>query len=320
MQLGTLNIAPVALGTLNHFDDGEKAAGILRDAAPPCCLIDTAELYGKGKAEILVRDAVEKAGLVLGANVFCATKFAPKFNRLDAQSVVTACRESCQRLGVEQIDLYQIHYAAGLVQLPLFPTLSDEAYWQGLVDCYQSGLVKNVGVCNYGPSKIRQCHAFLQERGVPLVSNQINYNLMRWQEAQETKQVCDEMDVRILAYHPLGKGTLANRYDPTSKETMPEGYKVFRMKRWLQGTVELRETLERIAVNRERSTPQIAIKWVMQQDAIPICGARNLEQANENMKVLDDWLLSDEELAGLNSASLKTIPRLTYLDKEFELV
>lgn len=320
VKLGNLSIAPVSLGTLNHFDDGSKAATILRDAAPPFCMIDTAELYGKGKAEILLQEAAEEAGLVMGDTLFCATKFAPNFRRLDAQSVAKACRESCKRLGVDQIDLYQIHYAAGLVQLPFFPTLTDEAYWQGLVDCFESGLVKNVGVCNYGPTMIRQCHAFLQERGVPLVSNQINYNLMRWQEAAKTKLVCDELGVRILAYHPLGKGTLANQYDLSSVDTMPEVPKYYRMKRWLLGTEELRETLARIATNRGRSSSQIAIKWVMQQNAIPICGARNFEQAKDNMGVLDDWLLSVDELQELESASLSNIPRLTYLDREFKLV
>ena len=84
------------------------------------------------------------------------------------------------RLGVDSIDLYQIH----------FPGFINEPYWSGLADCYNQGLVKHIGVSNYGPDLLRRAHKYFADRGIQLESNQIQYSLLcRQQETNGALQV-----------------------------------------------------------------------------------------------------------------------------------
>jgi len=111
------------------------------------CLID-----GFGVSEKQTRWAAEQAGVSIGCGsgeLAVATKFAPVPWRSDADSVVEACRQSAERLGVSQIPLYQIHFPDIIQPLKAFGVerRKDELYWEGLARCYEQGLVANVGVC-----------------------------------------------------------------------------------------------------------------------------------------------------------------------------
>jgi pyridoxine 4-dehydrogenase len=80
----------------------------------------------------------------------------------------------------------------------------NEIYWEGLAECYKRGLVKNVGVCNYGPTLLSQCQEALAKHNVPLASNQIAYSLIgRHNGAQETVDKCNELGIKVLAYYPF---------------------------------------------------------------------------------------------------------------------
>ena len=100
--------------------------------------------------------------------------------RRKSQDVVLACKASAERLGVESIDLYQIHWPDIIQPLKAFgiEEKKDELYWDGISECYHQGLIKNVGVSNYGVRMLEQAHEALSARGVPIASNQINYSLL----------------------------------------------------------------------------------------------------------------------------------------------
>ena len=88
----------------------------------------------------------------------------------------------------------------------------------GLARCYHEGLAQNVGVSNYGPTLLRRAHAALAERGVPLASNQIHFNLLyRRQGSLATVEACNELGVACLAYYPLAMGA------KNSAQTLVEG-------------------------------------------------------------------------------------------------
>ena len=103
------------------------------------------------------------------------------------------------------IDLYQIHFPNAF---------ANAAYWEGLADAYDQGLVKQVGVSNYGVAAVRACHAALAKRGIPLTSNQIQYSLLyRYPETHNALlQTCKELNVQVLAYSPLALGLLGGKY------------------------------------------------------------------------------------------------------------
>ena len=80
--------------------------------------------------------------------------------------------------------------------------VKNEKYWDGIAQCYQEGLIKNVGVSNYGVTILEKAHAALSARGVPIASNQINYSLLyRLNGAQATVDKCKELGIQ-----PIGRG------------------------------------------------------------------------------------------------------------------
>jgi pyridoxine 4-dehydrogenase len=147
-----------------------------------------------------------------GKGAFIGTKFTPTPWRRSARDVVEACRAAASRLEVDSIDLYQIQMPDVIQPYAAFGKvdIKDKMYWEGLAECFRLGLVKNVGVSNYGPALVAEAQEFLAMRGVPLASNQIPYNLMCRRQGQEaTVRACRDMGVAVLAYYPLAMGLLA---------------------------------------------------------------------------------------------------------------
>lgn len=314
VALGTLQVAPIALGTLNL--QPENAASVLQ-AIPPHTLIDTAEKYGENKVERMIGEAVRECGLTWGKDVFSATKFAPALLRRSPESVVKACKESMERLGCDAVDLYQLHYSDSIMPFVdrSWDQDKDELYWEGLCLCVERGLANNVGVCNFGPTLIKRAHDYFQHRGIPLVSNQIGYNLMRLGVTKETKKVCDELGIKVLSYSPLGKGIISGKYDLNDPSTLPQSqYSVFRYKRCLKETTALREALESMAYSKGKTCPQVVYNWAICQGTIPIAGALNVKQASDMLGV-DGWSLTKQEVAELDSLSRENIS----ITKEFKL-
>lgn len=164
---------------------------------------DTAELYGIGRSETLIKDFTSRLTPELASGTSVATKFAALPWRTKRGDVVKAAKDSVRRLG-RPIDLYQIHFPNAY---------ANEAYWDGLGDAYEQGLVKAVGVSNYGKEAVRACHASLARRGIPLSSNQIQMSLLyRSPLDNGLKSTCDELGVQTIAYSPLALGLLTGKY------------------------------------------------------------------------------------------------------------
>jgi len=315
VKLGTLTIPKMGMGTLNWPLDkrtDENAAAALK-----ACLdrgvdfFDTAEAYGFGRSEELLADCAAKSG----KPVIMATKFAPVPWRQKPSDVVDAAKASASRLGVDSIDLYQIHFPDVIQPLSAFglERRKDEEYWDGIAQCYEMGLIKNVGVSNYGPKLLARVINRLNERGVPLASNQINYSLLyRKQGAQATVDFCAERNITVLGYFPLANGLLAGKY---SAENLPKGLKGKTMRKYVVGGVTERgivypeggatpllQEMQRIADERCKSVAQVALNYVISKGVVPIPGCRNAQMAADNCGALD-WSLDDGEVAALEDAA-----------------
>eukprot|EP00978_Attheya_sp_CCMP212_P025936 scaffold84360_cov47-Attheya_sp.AAC.5 len=171
-------------------------------------LFDTAEVYGFGRSETLLGQFRSPE---TSEKIQIATKFAAYPFRTKPSDVVKACEASVKRLGGEPIDLYQVH----------FPNAwSNAEYWEGLADAYDMGLVKAVGVSNYGADATRAAHAALAKRGIPLSTNQIQLSLLyKWPLENGLLDVCNELGVKVLAYSPLALGFLTGKYSATNLPT-----------------------------------------------------------------------------------------------------
>ena len=206
---------------------------------------DTAELYGIGRSETLIGNFRKEAG-VDGEKVQIATKFAALPFRTKSDNVVKACRASLKRLNPDgtdkPIDLYQIH----------FPNAwSNEDYWDGLAQCYEEGLVKAVGVSNYGVDAMRAVHSKLAKRGIPLATNQIQLSLLyRFPIDNGLLQACEDLGVKVLSYSPLALGFLTGKYDTNNR---PSGPRLAISKKLFDGEDEGKGFNELLAVMKEVS-------------------------------------------------------------------
>jgi aryl-alcohol dehydrogenase-like predicted oxidoreductase len=262
--------------------DASLAAGIN--------FFDTAEIYGQGRSERFL-------GRFIGSNgsrPMVATKFMPFPWRLGKGALMAALRKSLARLGLAQVDLYQIHW-------PMAPRPVE--FWaDALADAVAAGLTKAVGVSNYNADQTRRAHAVLAQRGVPLASNQVEYSLLhRDPERNGLLQTCQELGVTLIAYSPLAKGMLTGKYTP---ENPPPGLRGRRYRgELLAGIQPLIGLLREIGQARGGRTPsQIALNWAINRGAIPIPGAKNARQAQDNAGALG-WRLTPDEVAALDGAS-----------------
>ncbi len=208
----------------------------------------------------------------------------------------------------------------------------DKVYWDGLAECYHRGLVKNVGVSNYGPTLVTECYEHLAQRGVPLASNQIAYSLIgRHNGAQQTLDRCNELGVKVLAYYPFAMGLLTGKYTSNSPDLVAEDAVVMSaaaslslsnsrrsnferkdLERYAKGDGRqipvggialLLRTMEGIAKSRNNKTvAQVALNYIMCKGAIPIPGARTAAQYQDNMGALG-WRLTNEEVEEMESVA-----------------
>ena len=218
---GGMKVSKIAIGT---WAWGDKAYwgyspdhdATLQDTYRYCLqrggvnFFDTAELYGGGKSELLLgrfrRNFTDVRPLI-------ATKFAPVPWKLGgSDAVITACRDSMDRLGVDSIGLYQLHWP-----IPM----QNEGYWDGLAKCYQKGWIRAIGVSNYNARQLRSAHRFLADRGVPIATNQIHFSMVsRRPEKNGLIDTANELGITTLAYSPLGQGLLTGKY---SLRRIPRG-------------------------------------------------------------------------------------------------
>ena len=254
--------------------------------------IDTAEMYGRGRSERVVGQFMRETNT--RDQVVLATKFMPLPWRLSPGRLVHALRESLNRLGLSQVDLYQVHFP--------MPPLTVETWANALADAVEAGLTRAVGVSNYNVGQTMRAHAALLARGVPLASNQVEYSLLdRKPESSGLVEVCRDLEVTIIAYSPIAKGMLTGKYTP---DNVPPGMRSRMYNRAYLGKIQpLIELLREIGQAHDGKTPsQVSLNWLIFKGAVPIPGAKNLRQAQENFGALG-WKLTVDEVARLDEAS-----------------
>jgi aryl-alcohol dehydrogenase-like predicted oxidoreductase len=256
-------------------------------------LFDTAEVYGRGESERII-------GRLLGAKptvrsrIVIATKFMPSPWKVNVHGrLLAAARQSLERLGCGTIDLYQIH---GPISLR-----SHDALAEALAAARAEGLVKAVGVSNYSAKETRSMDAALRKRGLRLASNQIEFSLLRTMPRRVGLiDCCRELGVVPLAYSPIGQGRLTGKYTASNP---PPGGRTFSAHPMEQVDAVVAE-LRRIGDAHGGRTPsQVALAWIIAQGAVPIPGAKNRSQAEQNAGALG-WQMTEAELARLDAASL----------------
>ena len=248
---------------------------------------DTAEAYGKGASEQLIAEALGEQR----DNIAIASKVSP--GHLAADDLRAACERSLQHLKTDYIDLYQIHWPSR--EVPLEDTLAT------LAELVEEGKVRACGVSNFGPRDLAECLS----GDLPIVTNQVAYNLVFRAIEYEVQPVCVESGVSILPYSPLAQGLLLGKFAKADEVPVDRA----RTRHFASTRDEARHSeagceellfeaiAEFLTIARAGgySPAEAAIGWLLGQEAVPsvLVGARNAEQARQNAACGD--LVMDRE-------------------------
>ncbi len=272
---------------------GQEAHAIVRRAIElGVTLFDTAEIYGFGRSERILGQAIGEDR----ESVFLATKIFPLLPV--APVVEQRAVASANRLGTRQLDLYQVHQANPLVK--------DGTIMRGMRALQRVGLVKEVGVSNYSLERWRAAEHALGSR---VLSNQVRYNLVDRSPERDLLPFAESTGHVVIAYSPLAQGLLSGKYHRGSRPTnrvratsplfLPEN---------LDRAGDLIAALREVADAHSATPAQIALAWVIHQPAVvAIPGASSVEQLESNVAAASIDLTEDEYQA-LHSAATRFQP------------
>ena len=267
---------------------GAVARDIVRRAVDlGVTLFDTAEVYGLGRSERILGEALGERR----ESVFLATKILPVLPV--APVVEQRAVASANRLGTRLLDLYQVHGPN--------PLVSDAATMRGMRALQRVGLVGEVGVSNYPLARWKAAEEAL---GTRVLSNQVRYSLADRAPEKDLLPFAAEAGRVVIAYSPLAQGLLSGRYDRANRPAnrvrasnplfLPEN---------LDRANELIVALREVADAHQVTAAQIALAWVIRHPAVTaIPGASTVEQLEGNVAAADIEL-ADDEYATLSAAS-----------------
>ena len=250
--------------------------------------IDTAEIYGSGRSERLLGSFLKEAD----QPVLVATKYFPWPWRFTKGFIPRALKGSLERIGIESVDLYQIHWPS--------PLMTPETLMEGMIECVKQGLTRTVGVSNFWKNRMIRAYSTLAQHGIPLASNQLPFSLLnRTAEKTGTLARCKELGIRLIAYSPLEQGLLTGKYSP---ENPPAGVRATQHADLIKKLPPVIKILQEVGQSHGKTVSQVALNWVICKGALPIPGAKNAKQAEENAGGAG-WRMTAEEVNKLDEVT-----------------
>jgi aryl-alcohol dehydrogenase-like predicted oxidoreductase len=283
-RLGPLTVSALGLGCMgmSEFygptDEAEAVATIHRALELGITLLDTADMYGPFTNEELVGRAIKgrrdrvvlatKCGIVRDAEnkMLRGIDGSPDYIR-------RACDASLRRLGVDHVDLYQLHR--------MDPKTPIEDSVGAMADLVKAGKTRAIGLSEVGPETLRRAAAVH-----PIASLQTEYSLLTRDVEATVLPACRELGVGFLAYSPLGRGLLTGRYR-TRADFGPEDYRQL-TPRFQDGNFEANVTLAlraaEVATAKGCTPAQLALAWLLAKgpDIVPIPGTKSRKRLEEN--------------------------------------
>lgn len=265
-------------------------------------LIDTAPVYGFGRSEEIVGRALARIGR--RDRLVVATKVGLEWNEREQvsrnssrQRILKEVDDSLRRLGVDYIDLYQVHWPD--------PKTPIEETAETLLRLRQTGKIRALGVSNYSPEQMTAWR-----KVAPLHSDQPPYNLFERAIDQDILPYCRDNGVGVVAYGVLCRGLLTGKFSADS--AFPKGdlrrddpkFQGDTFKQYLAAVDRLQE----VARTHDRSVAQLAARWAIQRPGVTVglWGARRPSQITEAAGVAD-WSLSAEEMSRIDTILSETI-------------
>ncbi len=270
--------------------DDKIIAALVKSQKLGINLFDTAEAYGDGHSEEVVGKAINIIGR---ENVVIATKVYGA--HLHRDGLIKAAEHSAKRLGVKEIDLYQVHWPDPWEQVPLRETMKT------MEELYKQGLIRAIGVSNFAVRDLKEAREHLST--VDIASNQVRYNMLQREIEEEVLPYCKKENITILAWSPIAQGALTGKYSNLAKpsDEIRKGNRLFSDENMAEIS-KLLPTLRRIAEDEGKTVAQVALNWLIRHDGvIPIPGAKNEAQAEQNAGS-EGWRLTQRELDEISAA------------------
>ena len=237
---------------------------------------DTAEAYGFGRSERKLSTGLQ-AAKAKDEEVVIATKWLPIMRW--AGSIKKTISKRLENLHPYAIDLHQIHQPYSLSSL--------KAQLNAMANLVENGKIRSIGVSNFSAKQMRQSHDFLEQIGLPLASNQVNYSLInRKIERDGVLDTAKELGISIICWGPLQSGVLTGKYheNPELLKKVPFVRRRV-IKRNLEKSQGLIDELDNIAKEHEATISQVALSWLVNyhdETVVAIPGATRASQAESN--------------------------------------
>ncbi|HEY5159926.1 MAG TPA: aldo/keto reductase [Gaiellaceae bacterium] len=276
---------PVGWG---ETDDEESIRAIRAAIDLGVTFFDTADVYGCGRSERVLGKAI--AGR--GDEIVVATKFGNVFDEetrnwtgedVSPAHIREACRASLKRLGLDQIDLYQLHIWS-------LPQGKAEVVAETLEELVAEGLIRAYG---WSTDDLSCARWFAPKPGCTSIQNDLNV----FKDATEILAICDEHDLASINRAPLAMGILSGKFGPDSKlpeddvrgQLGPEWVQFFKDGRPQAELLEKVDALREVLTSGGRTLVQGALAWIWgrSERTIPIPGFKSVKQAEENARALE---------------------------------
>ena len=306
----SLGIADVYTSSIQNDDDAIKL--IHRAIELGMFFLDTADIYG---------DSEEKVGKAIRGKrdrVFLATKFgfvrgggpAGRPVNGSASYVREACDSSLKRLGVDHIDLYQMHRVDD--QVPIEETVG------AMAELVKAGKVKYIGLSEPAISTVRRAH-----KVHPLTSIQNEYSLFTRDPEGDMLSTLRELGIGLIAYSPLGRGFLAGRFqnfEELAEKDWRRGHPRFQGANFAKN-MSMAERVKEMAAQKGCTPAQLALAWILSRhaDVVPIPGTSSIQRLEENAAAVDIQL-SEAELARLEQAAPQGAQGERYNEQMIKLI
>ena len=260
-QLGKTKekIPVIGMGTWNISDTAEQIKALKAGLELGARFIDTAEMYG---TEPVVAKAIQDE-----KNIFVATKVLP--THFSYNGVIKACERSLEKLGMKQIDLYQLHWPNPLVSL--------KETMKAMELLVEQGKIRYIGVSNFSVKRMKEAQDALKKNEI--VSNQVLYNPFDRQVENDILPFCEKEKITVIAYSPFVHGNLFDR------------------------NPEIKKTIDQIAERHGKTPAQVTLNWLCsRKPVVAIPKTTSSKHMKENVTSVD-FTLGKEEIERIDSAS-----------------
>lgn len=314
--LGCMTYGGSDSGTHPWSFDEEASRPLIRQAVEAGInFFDTANAYSAGQSEEILgralKDYTKRDEAVVATKAFIPWRDAPNAGGLSRKALFQALDDSLTRLGMDYVDLYQIHrWDYGT---PIEETM------EALSDLVKSGKVRYIGASSmFAWQFMKSIHVSRTNGWAQFVSMQNFYNLLYREEEREMNPLCEDQGIALMPWSPLARGRLTRDWDTETERSQTDEFGKFLYRQTEDADRKVVEAVATVAQARGIPRAQIALAWLLSRPGVtsPIVGATKVHHMEDAVAALDVELTEDE-IASLEAPYvphpvLGLMPRTTF--------